>query len=342
MRLWALQAPLHLAEHLRRRLLSAGLINYEARMRKRESFILIPLRRHIDIKDLEDVNGFLTKNTVSIIQTEFESSSPKPSLEDLLGFSPSFDVIGDIAVIDADDPEAERIAHALLDYRKSINVVLGSTGPVSGEFRTRNFVVLAGENRTHTIHTEYGCRYKVDLEQAYFSPRLGTERKRVADTVKSKQVVVDLFAGVGPFSILIGKKVPESSVVAVDINPAAVQLLRENIRLNRTSNVTAVEADARHAARTLNHSADHVIMNLPHSSREFLDCGILVAKNGAVVHFYDITHEDDLYNTSWGCIRKAAAQQGKKAICINKRMVRSYAPYHYTVYIGFQVNRENE
>ena len=125
---------------------------------------------------------------------------------------------------------------------------LGAVSPVEGEFRTRQWVVLAGEHRTHTVHKEHGCRYNVDLAGAYFSARLGTERKRVADMVKPGQCVVDLFAGVGPFSILIGKNVPGASVVAVDKNPGAVKLLRENIRFNRLDNVTAVEDDARHAA----------------------------------------------------------------------------------------------
>ena len=187
------------------------------------------------------------------------------------------------------------------------------------------------------MHKEHGCRYNVDLADAYFSARLGTERKRVADMVKPGQYVVDLFAGVGPFSILIGKSVPGASVVAVDKNPGAVKLLRENIRLNRLDNVTAVEDDARHAAGNLKHSADHVIMNLPQSAREFLDYGILAAKSGGVVHFYDITHEDDLYETSWGLIQEAAARVGRKVECTGRRIVRSYAPYQYNVCIEFRV-----
>ena len=102
----------------------------------------------------------------------------------------------------------------------------------------------------------------------------------LADIVKPGQYVVDLFEGVGPFSILIGKSVPGESVVVVDKNRGAVKLLRENIHLNRLDNVAAVEDDARHAAENMKHSADHVIMNLPWSAREFLDTGILATKNG--------------------------------------------------------------
>ncbi|MCG7847778.1 MAG: class I SAM-dependent methyltransferase family protein, partial [ANME-2 cluster archaeon] len=238
---------------------------------------------------------------------------------------------------DADDPDAARIAIALMEFRKSLKVVLGAASPVEGEFRTRQFVVLAGEDRTHTVHKEYGCRYNVDLAGAYFSGRLGNERQRVADTVKPGQCVVDLFAGVGPFSILIGRTVPGASVMAIDKNPAAAKLLRENILLNKVDNVRAKEDDARDVAVELEHRADHVIMNLPQSAREFLDSGILVARDGGMVHFYDITHEDDLYRSSWELIQDAAARQGRWVECLEKRIVRSYAPHQYNVCIEFKV-----
>ncbi len=324
-----------MAEDIRRMLLQAGHIHPEAQIRRDDEHILIPVTGKPEPDELGALPG--ADENIAVIEAEFEPKRKKPSLEEILGFTPGFDVIGDIAIIDADDPDATRIAKALIEYRKSINVVLGAVGPVEGEFRTRQWVVLAGEHRTHTVHKEHGCRYNVDLAGAYFSARLGTERKRVADMVKPGQYVVDLFAGVGPFSILIGKSVPGASVVAVDKNPGAVKLLRENIRLNRLDNVTAVEDDARHAAGNLKHSADHVIMNLPQSAREFLDCGILAAKNGGVVHFYDITHEDDLYGTSWGLIQEAAARTGRKVECTGRRIVRSYAPYQYNVCIEFRV-----
>ncbi len=78
-------------------------------------------------------------------------------------------------------------------------------------------------------------------------------------------------------------------------------------------------------------------MNLPRSARGFVDSGILASKNGGVVHFYDITHEDDLYGKSWGLIQEAAARVGRKVECTGRRIVRLYAPYQYNVCIEFQV-----
>lgn len=335
MKLWAIRVPKKLAEGTRKLLLQACIIHPEARLRGDDGYILIPVNAKPEPGELAGIPG--ADKNITIIQAEFETKPKQPSLENILGFTPTFDVVGDIAIIDADDPDADGIARALMGFRKSLKVVLGAASPVEGEFRTRQFVVLAGDHRTHTVHREYGCRYKVDLAGAYFSGRLGSERRRVAETVKPGQCVVDLFAGVGPFSILIGRTVPGASVVAIDKNPAAVELLRENILLNKVSNVQAREDDARDAAVNLENRADHVIMNLPQSAREFLDSGIRVARDGGMVHFYDIAHEDDLYRSSWELIRDAAKRQGRGVECVEKRIVRSYAPYQYTVCIEFLV-----
>ena len=155
------------------------------------------------------------------------------------------------------------------------------TGRAAGEAQIRRndehiLIPVTGKPEPDELAVLPGADENIAIFEAEFEPK----RKRVADMVKPGQYVVDLFAGVGPFSILIGKSVPGESVVVVDKNPEAVKLLREYIRLNRLDNMTAVEHDARHAAGNLKYSADHVIMNLPQSSREFLDSGILAAKNG--------------------------------------------------------------
>ena len=71
------------------------------------------------------------------------------------------------------------------------------------------------------------------MAKAYFSPRLSQEHNRVSSLVKGKEVIIDLFAGVGPFSILIAKNNPDVRIFAIDINPVAVEFLEKNIRINR-------------------------------------------------------------------------------------------------------------
>ncbi len=209
--------------------------------------------------------------------------------------------------------------------------------PVIGEFRIREFEVIAGEPRTETIHKEYGCRYKVDLSRAYFTPRLSTERSRILSWIMEGDTVVDMFAGVGPYSILLAKSKKPAKVVAIDKNPDAIRYLRENISINSAKNIEAIEGDAREEAKRFAGTADHVIMNLPHNAYEFLDSAVLLTKPGGIIHYYGITPEDDLFESSIELIRKAAEKAGRKIEVLEKRVVRSYAPHQYNICIETKI-----
>ena len=142
----------------------------------------------------------------------------------------AFDIIGDIVVIDI-PPQLKAyqnlIGEAILQTQKNVTTVLAKASDISGVFRVRDYDFIAGEHKTQTIHREFGCQYHVDIAKAYFSPRLSHEHERVAAQVQEGEAVVDLFAGVGPFSVLIGKRNPAAKVYAVDLNPDAVELLKD-------------------------------------------------------------------------------------------------------------------
>ncbi len=199
---------------------------------------------------------------------------------------------------------------------KSIKTVIAPISDVEGEFRTRRFRHVAGEVSTVTTHKEHGLRYRVDLEGAYFTPRLGTERLRIAGLVHPADVVLDMFAGVGPFALLLAKRV--ARVIAMDKNPVAVKYLRENARLNKIENIEILEGDANKLALPCENMADHVIMNLPHSASLFLHAAIKAAKTGGTVHYYCIAPEDDLYKDE-ALIRDAAQQMGYSVEVLYRR-----------------------
>jgi len=263
----------------------------------------------------------------------------KKTFEDILGFTPSYDMIGDIAIIDADDPDAEMIADAILLMHRHIKTVLGALSPVQGEFRIRDLRVVAGEPKTETVHKEYGCQYEIDLARVYFTQRLATERKRIADQVGGGDVVVDMFAGAGPFSILAAKSASE--VVAIDKNPVATLYLERNARLNRISNMRIICSDAADVAHDhdLTHIADHVIMNLPHSADEFLDEALTIVKPGGIIHYYDIREEDDLFDGAEATIKDAASARDMTVRVLDRRIVRSYSPHQYNVVLDVGVCR---
>jgi len=255
----------------------------------------------------------------------------------------AFDVVGDIAVIKLPEKllsEKHLIGQALMQVHNNVRTVLNQISPVRGEFRTRELEVIAGEPRTETIYREGGCSFKVDLAKAYFSPRLAIERLRVAKLVKSGEVVTNLFAGVGCYSVLIAKYRKANRVYSIDKNPAAFDYMRENIRINKVGDVVVpILGDARDVVENrLAGQADRVLMPLPELARNFFDVALKALKpSGGIIHFYDFGQEPDIFGPSLEFVRAAAASRGLKTTLLGARKIRSYATrcYHIVLDLAF-------
>jgi tRNA (guanine37-N1)-methyltransferase len=210
------------------------------------------------------------------------------------------------------DPDG---AARILKSRPNLHTVLFPASEVEGEYRTKRYEVLAGEPVTRTEVIEHGNRLYIDLSAAYFSARLATERQRIAKEVGKGEVVLDMFAGVGPFAIALRKKA--SLVIASDINPRAATLMLMNIRRNRAANVLPVLADARHLAGIIPWKFDRIIMNLPKSGESFLPDAFRLLRPGGTIHFYALVSAE-------GEHRARIEELGGEIIF--ERVVRSYSP----------------
>jgi tRNA (guanine37-N1)-methyltransferase len=219
------------------------------------------------------------------------------SPEDVGKFYNSYDIIGDIAIIRMPSAPsfeiAQRAAKAIMGANKNVKTVLAQESPVAGDFRLRRLIHLAGESKTSTIHKESGCLFSVDIARCYFSPRLSHERMRIARIINPNETLVNMFAGVGCFSIIIAKHANPEEVFSVDINPAAIQYMKENIRLNRVcSKVIPWLGDSKEIIdSTLQRVADRVLMPLPKKALEYLPCAVSALKpSGGWIHYYDFEH----------------------------------------------------
>jgi tRNA (guanine37-N1)-methyltransferase len=221
-------------------------------------------------------------------------------------------MIGGIAVMQEYDPGG---AARILVSRPNLHTVLLAKGEVTGEHRTREFEVLGGIPVTRTTVTEYGRTFAIDLSAAYFSPRLATERQRIAGLMGEGEIVLDMFAGVGPFAIALAGRA--MLVVAADINPHAVTLMLENCTKNKTVNVLPVLTDARHLADIIPWQFDRIIMNLPKSAESFLPDAFRLCKPGGTIHFYALVSKG-------GEHQERIEKLGGKVIA--ERAVRSYSP----------------
>jgi tRNA (guanine37-N1)-methyltransferase len=225
---------------------------------------------------------------------------------------PRHELVGGIAILQEDDPAG---AEKILASRPSLHTVVFAKGEVSGEYRTRELVILAGRPTTRTQVTEHGHCFIIDLAGAYFSARLSTERQRILDQVQDGEVILDMFAGVGPFAITLAAKA--ALVVAADLNPQAVGLMLENLAQNRAGNVLPLLADARHLAGILPWKFDRIVMNLPLAGTEFLTDAVRLCRQGGTIHFYSLVSAEGEHT---------ARIQELGGTVLAEREVRSYSP----------------
>jgi tRNA (guanine37-N1)-methyltransferase len=225
-----------------------------------------------------------------------ETLSTVLSSEDLRTVYSSFDVVGDIAIFRlprASSANAQSIAKAIMGVHRNVKTVLLQASSVAGDFRLRRLTYVAGENKTTTVHREFGCLFAVDVAKCYFSPRLSYERMRIAKLVEKGETLVNMFAGVGCFSIITAKHSGAAKVFSIDLNPAAIQLMKENIRLNRVYDiVTPLLGDSKDIInRRLQHVADRVLMPLPEKAIEYLPCAVSALKKSVGwIHYYGFEH----------------------------------------------------
>ncbi len=285
------------AEKAKQFLLQHGLYQKGHSVKKDGAKLLIPLSKKLSGQQEKEL-GVKTQYCEAALEKSPLGQGLKEKLEDA-GVSRSdlekmvfsFDTVGDVAVVEVPQEFAGKkkmVAESLLKIHKSVKVVLCKKGAMKGKFRVRELEWLAGEKRTVANYVESGVRMKLDLATCFFSPRLGTERLRIAKQVKPGEKVLVLFAGVGPFALVIAKQQPDCEVVGVELNPAAVEYFKENIKINKMERrVRAVLGDVNVVAPSLfNGWADRIVMPLPHTAHEFLDAALAAAKPGCIIHYY--------------------------------------------------------
>jgi len=254
----------------------------------------------------------------------------------------SYDVVGDIAVIRVPETLEQRsqiVAEAIMQMHKNVRTVLLQTSPVSGDFRVRQLEWVAGERKTTTVHKEFGCLFEVDLEKCYFSPRLSFERRRIASLVQPREVVVNMFAGVGCFSIVMAKYSKVERVFSIDLNPFAFEFMLKNVRVNRVQNkVVPILGDAKKVVREeLCGVADRALMPLPEKAYEYLDYALMTLKpNGGWIHYYDFVHAGRGENPVEKVKDKVAAKLNELNVNFEMsfgRVVRATGPFWFQVVV---------
>lgn len=207
----------------------------------------------------------------------------------------SFDVVGDIAIIEIPpllEKKEKVIGSTLLGLLKNVNVVLAKQGSHYGKYRRQRMKVIAGEDRKTAEHKENGVSMRLNVETCYFSPRLSTERMRIAGKVKKGEKVLVVGSGVAPYPLVIARNSDVGKVVGVEFNPSAHKFAVENVALNKLQNkVDCIKADA---ANFNGRKFDRVIVPIPHEGVEFVRFVFNNIKPGGYLHILDFAPEFDL------------------------------------------------
>lgn len=273
----------------------------------------------------------MTKMLKELLQERLDSTE----LEKL---SSSFDIIGTIAIIKIPESLTSKrklIADALIEEIRPVKSVFCQVSAIKGDYRLRKLELISGENSPITVYKEHGCTFKVDVINTYFSPRLSTERLRIAKLTEPNEVIVNMFGGVGTFSIIISRYNKSAKVYSIDSNPIATDMCRQNIEINKlTGNVIPVLGDAKQEIhKSLKGIATRVLMPLPEKARDFVNAAVSSLENGSgMIHYFCHVGADNKKTAIQNGVIDTSESFSKFNHTIrNVRVVREVGPRFYQI-----------
>lgn len=264
----------------------------------------------------------------------------------------SFDQVGHTVIVRVPDGLRHRraeIGAALLAAVKPARSVYAQSSDVSGEHRTRGLELIAGVDEPVTVHVEHGFRLEVDVRGAFFSPRLATERQRIAGAVRAGETVLNMFGGVGAFSVAAAVAA-ECTVYSVDVNPVAARLCEANAARNArrmAGRIVSVLGDAREVAAARfgegagegRLQADRTLMLLPERSDEFLADAARATADGGTIHYYAHVHADKKAGAPAEAERRFRAASPVRAEIAGSRVVRAIGPRYYQAAVDAVISK---
>ena len=338
------------AQKVREFILEENILSKNRKVKSIEQKVIFPIEKisQKQLLKLKKISSSVKKVTTSFESRVVYSRTIKEALkgklsEKEIAFAPSaYDSLGDVVIIEIPKQlkgKEKLIGEALLKVKHSINSVYMKAGAHKGVFRAEPVKFIAGIRKKQAIYKEHGAIFKISLGEVFFSPRLATERKRISEKIKKGEIVAALFAGVGPFPIVFAKNSKMSKAVAIELNPRAVEDMRENIELNNVSlKVEPVLGDVKKLTKKYAGKFDRAVMPLPKGGENFLEDAIRYIKpSGGVVHYYQFVSKENPYEVPLKQIKQACANVGRKSRVLFKRKVRDFAPTIIQVVVDFKV-----
>ncbi|MHA1512565.1 MAG: class I SAM-dependent methyltransferase [Candidatus Hodarchaeales archaeon] len=289
-----MKLPLSQAEEARLLLKEARILNVDKKIIRDKEYVYFP------IDNKEKLDEILSDFVFQILEADFPLKRKKVNISNILKIefpeepweeiSLKFDQIGSICLLRL-NPEITtkefrvRTGQLIVNNQPKIKTAVNKLNITSGIERIYPIEYLSGVKNFKSWHREYGVYIKVDLEKAYFNPRLAEEHRRLSLEIKKGERILDLFTGVGPFALLCAKAV-ECQVYAVDINPYAITCLKESIHRNKLKGeIYPITGDSSKILK-VNNTYNRIIINLPGKSIDYLELAVNLVKKNGFINFY--------------------------------------------------------
>ena len=329
------KVPLNQLNDTRIKLMDIGEMNMEYKIKAEDEFGYIPINSDIEGYEIVDVELDAIKqhpkNFAELLKDELSEDETE-------ALRTSFDTIGEIVILEIPDNLEDKkqiIGDAALEFTKRRSIYMKKSA-IKGTTRVRDLEFLSGIDDSVTVHKEHGARLKLDVREMYFSPRLATERKRVMESVRDNERILDMFCGIGPFPIVIARN-KNVDITAVDINEAAIKYLNENIKLNKLKgNIETYAGDIAEVSKVFKTKFDRIIMNLPGLAYTFLDLAVDLIEDDGIINYYEFS---DSYEQGIERLENACLKKNKKVEIINTRKVKSTSPGEWHIAIDGKVTR---
>lgn len=268
-----------------------------------------------------------------------EKLQQKLSEEELALLPRGFQTIGTNIIIRLNEEILDKkmlIAEAYLELLPKIKGVYLNSGRIEGRFREpENIEFITGEDNPEVTHREHGVIYKFDITKVMYSKGNINERKYLAQLVKNGEVIVDMFAGIGYFSLPIAKNAHPARIYSIELNPISYHYLVENVKLNKLEEfVTPIQGNCKEKVVELYNSgirADRVIMGVFPAPKDYIPEALLLLKDsGTIFHYEGVALKEEAHLLFQDFV-EIAETKNMSCKLIEQRMVKSYGPHLFHI-----------
>ena len=225
--------------------------------------------------------------------------------------------------------------------RKILRII--TAGKVKGQFRTPERIeYLVGVDNPVVKHKEHGVFYKFDFTKIMFSMGNLSERKFLATLVEDGETIVDMFAGIGYFSLPIAKHSKPKKVYSIELNPESFKYLTENIKLNHFEDIVVpINGDSKEEVIKLSQSgvkADRVIMGVFPAPKDFIKEALTLAKIEGTIYHYEGVGDKEKYLDLFNEFKEVAELSEYRCELLAKRFVKCYGPHLFLIVFVIKVH----